>query len=88
MTRPTLAVVETLYDKNASDVPAMLRQSADSIEAETDEHDRTKAMIAVQLTHGGQIAIYGWGEAERFRCIGALQAAIVKLADGVEEHEV
>lgn len=86
MTR--LAAVHTIYDKNASDVPAMLRQSADGIEAETDEDDRTKAMIAVQVTHGGVIAIYGWGAAERFAAIGALQAAIVKLADGVEEHEV
>jgi hypothetical protein len=86
MTR--LAVVETLYDTNASDVAAMLRKSAESIEAETDETDRTKAMIAVQVSHGGSIAIYGWGATERFAAIGALQAAIVKLADNVEEHEV
>jgi len=36
-TRPELSLVATLYDKNASDVPAMLRKSADSIEAETDD---------------------------------------------------
>lgn len=86
MTR--LALVETIYDKNASDVPAMLRQSADSIEAETDDNDRTRAMMGVQLTHGGVIAIYGWGAVDRFTAIGVLQAAITKLTDGVEENEI
>lgn len=84
----TLKLVETIYDTNAADIPAMMRQAADSIESETDEDDRTRAMIAVQVTHGGAIAIYGWGAAERFAAIGALQAAIVKLSDNVEEHEV
>lgn len=84
----TLALVETIYETNASDIPAMMRKSADSIEAETDEHDRTKSMIGVQVTHGGAVAIYGWGATDRFAAIGALQAAIVKLADQVEEHKV
>lgn len=83
-----LAEVHTLYDVNASNVPAMLRQSADSIEAETEENDRTRAMMGVQVTHGGAIAIYGWGKIERFEAIGILQAAITKLCDSVEEHEV
>lgn len=83
-----LAEVHTLYDVNASDVPAMLRQSADSIEAETGEHDRTRAMMGVQVTHSGTIAIYGWGKIERFEAIGILQAAITKLCDVVEEHTV
>lgn len=83
-----LKLVETLYETNASDVPAMLRKSADSIEVETDDDDRTKAMISVQVTHGGVIAIYGWGATDRFAAIGVLQAAIVKLCDVVEEHPV
>lgn len=83
-----LATVHTLYDANASDVPAMLRKSADSIESETDDNDRTKAMIGVQVTHSGAVAIYGWGATDRFAAIGALQAAIVKLCDVVEEHKV
>ena len=82
-----LATVAMIYERNASDIPAMLRQSADSIEAETDDNDRTKAMMAVQVTHEGVIAIYGWGAVERFAAIGILQAAITKLADGVEEHQ-
>ncbi|HEX8418561.1 MAG TPA: hypothetical protein VF638_00955 [Sphingomonas sp.] len=87
MTKPHLAPVTTIYEKNASDVPAMLRKAADSIEAETDDDDRTKAMMAVQVSHGGAIAIYGWGPVDRFMAIGVLQAAITKLADNVEEHE-
>jgi len=83
-----LAVVETIYEHNASEVPAMLRQSADSIEAETDDNDRTRAMVGVQLTHGGVIAIYGWGALDRFTAIGVLQAAITKLTDQVEENEI
>lgn len=83
-----LAEVHTLYDVNASDVAAMLRQSADNIEAETDENDRTRAMMGVQVTHAGTVAIYGWGKIERFEAIGILQAAITKLCDVVEEHEV
>lgn len=84
----TLALVETIYDVNASDIPAMLRKSADSIEAETSDMDRTRAMIGVQVTYGEVIAIYGWGALDRFTAIGVLQAAITKLTDGVEEHEV
>lgn len=86
MTR--LAEVVTLYDTNASDIPGMLRQSADSIEAETDENDRTKAMMGAQMTHDGAIAIYGWGSVDRFTAIGILQAAVANLCDVVEEHRV
>lgn len=86
--RPELSLVATLYDKNASDVPAMLRKSADSIEAETDEDDRTRAMVGVQLSHGEVISIYGWGALDRFTAIGVLQSAITKLTDGVQENEI
>lgn len=86
--RPELTLVATLYDKNASDVPAMLRKAAESIEAETDENDRTRAMVGVQLSHGEVISIYGWGSIDRFTAIGVLQAAITKLTDGVEENEI
>jgi len=83
-----LSVVETIYETNASDVAGMLRQSADSIESETEDDDRTRAMVGVQLTEGGVIAIYGWGALDRFVAIGVLQSAITKLTDGVQEHEV
>lgn len=74
-----LAEVVTLFDKNASDVPAMLRQSADSIESETDEYDRTKAMVGVQVTEGGNIEIYGWGAIDTVQTIAFLHMAAAKL---------
>lgn len=80
-----LAAVETIYATNASDIAAMLRQSADSIESESDDDDRTEAMMAVQFTQGGNIAIYGWGAVDRMKAIGILQTAVAKLADNVEE---
>ena len=80
-----LAEVVTLYDTNAASIPDMLRQSADSIAAETDDDDRTKAMVAVQVTHDGTVTVYGWGAVDRFMAIGALQAAVAKLCDGVTE---
>ena len=83
-----LSVVETLYDSNASNVPAMLRQAAASIESETDDDDRTKAMVAVQLSHDGTIAIYAWGAVDRFTAIGALQAGVAKACGVVREHQV
>ena len=57
MTKPHLAAVSTLYATNASDIPGMLRQSADTIASETDDDDRTKAMIAVQVSHDGAVAV-------------------------------
>jgi len=55
-----LAEVVTLYDSNASQIPAMLRKRADAIEAETERDDRTVAMIAVEVTDSGDLEIYGW----------------------------
>lgn len=76
-----LAEVVTLYDKNASDVPAMLRNSADSIENETEADDRTVAMIAVQVTESGAIEVYGWGATDSLKAIGALHLGIAKIAE-------
>lgn len=81
----SLAEVVTLYDVNAASIPDMLRKSADSIEAETEADDRTKAMVAVQVSHDGMVTVYGWGVVDRFMAIGALQAAVTKLCDGVAE---
>ena len=80
MTKPHLAEVVTLYAENASDVPAMLRQSAENIATETEADDRTVAMIAVQVTESGGIEVYGWGQTDSLKAIGALQLGIAKLA--------
>lgn len=80
MSQTKLAEVHTIYETNARKIPDMMRESASSIEAETDEHDRTKAMIAVQVTEEGRIEIYGWGETDTLAAIGALQMSVTKLS--------
>ena len=80
-----LAEVVTLYDSNANDIVAMLRKSAESIEAETDEHDRTVAMIAVKVLESGDIDLFGWGQTNDFHCLGVLAMASARLAVGPAE---
>lgn len=81
-----LAEVETLYETNPRSVSDMLREAAGNIETETEEFDTTKAMIAVQLTEGGKIQVYGWGKTNNLEAIAALNIALVKLAN--EQLEV
>lgn len=74
-----LAVAETLYEDNASNIAAMLRQAAATIEAEDDNTLRTTAMIAVQVREDGTVEVYGWGKTDHFHAIGALTAGIADL---------
>jgi hypothetical protein len=80
-----LAEVVTLYDTNASRIPDMLRKRADAIEAETEQDDRTIAMIAVEVTESGDLEIYGWGDTDDFHCLGVLAMASARLAVGPAE---
>ena len=76
-----LAEVHTIYETNARSIPDMLRQSADSIETEAAEgHDPTKAMVAVRITEGGQVDIYGWGETDIMHSLALLQLGLAKLS--------
>ena len=76
---PHLAEVVTLFKDNASDIAAMLRQAADTIESETDDDARTKAVVAVQLHEDGQIQIYGWGATDSLSAIATLDLGKAKL---------
>ncbi|QNQ09271.1 hypothetical protein [Sphingomonas alpina] len=77
---PKLTVVP-LYDKAmAADVIGSLRRAADSIEAETEQDDRTVSMIAVAVSETGNIEIYGWGQTNSFHALGALAKGMAKLA--------
>ena len=80
-----IAEVVTLYDTNANDIVAMLRKSAESIESETEDHDRTVAMIAVKVLESGDIDLFGWGQTNDFHCLGVLAMASARLAVGPEE---
>ena len=68
-----LAEVITLYENNASNIAAMMRQAADNVEAETDENDKTQAIVAVQITESGGIRVYGWGATDSMRAIATLE---------------
>lgn len=75
-----IAEVVTLYESNARQIPEMLRAAALGVESETDDDDRTTAMIAVQVTKEGQIEVYGWGDVTTASAIGNLHMAATKLA--------
>ena len=74
-----LAEVTTLFDANCRSIPAMLREAADSIEAETDSDDRTKAIVAVHVSKSGEVMVYGWGDTDDFHALGSLTAGIAEL---------
>ncbi len=77
-----LAEVHTLYETNASNVPAMLRQAADSIESEVAEgFDPTRAVVAVQISETGTVQVYGWGQTDTMHAISVLQLGLVKMTN-------
>ncbi len=70
-----LAEVVSLYDHNASDIAAMLRDAADSIETEEAEgFQRTRCIVAVQIFEDRDIKVYGWGKTDVTDSIGVLTA--------------
>lgn len=78
------ATIHALFETNASDIPAMLRQAADSIETEEAEgFDPTRAMVAVQIGKGGEVRVYGWGHTDSYDSMGILQCGIAQLANNV-----
>lgn len=81
MSGPVLAEVVTLFEKNASDIPAMLRQAADNIEQwRNDGETSVKAMVAVSIDDDGDLQIYGWGETDSPHSLATLQMAVTKLS--------
>ena len=79
-----LAEVVTLYETNASSVVDMLRQAADNVEKETDEDDRTEAIVAVQITQSGVVEVYAWGKTDSVHALGVLHLGMQKIAGGVK----
>lgn len=77
--KPDLKEVVHLYETNAADVVAMLRQSADSIEAGT----AVEGMVAVAVDPDGVIAVFGWGRLRnRDEAIGILARGMHNLIAG------
>jgi hypothetical protein len=78
-----LAEVVTLYENNASNIAAMMRDAADSIESETNDDNRTEAVIAVQIAENGTIKVYGWGATDSMKAIATLELG---KADMIQNH--
>lgn len=70
----SLKVVPLFDAAQAGDIVGSHRRSAESIEAEKPEDDRTIAIVAVRLTESGAIDVYGWGQTDRFHALGMLVA--------------
>ncbi len=75
-----LAEVITLYPDNCRDIVAKLREAADSIESETDDNDRTEAVVSIMMHESGEVTIYGWGDAPSFKAMAMLAIAQAQLA--------
>ena len=73
--KPKLAEVVTLYETNARDIPAMLREAANSIDAGLD----VRSLTAVAIHGDGDVTIYGWGAADNFHSIAALHLGLARL---------
>ena len=81
MTEDLKLTVVPLYDKAiASDIAGSLRRAADSVAAETEEDNRTVALVTVQVCENGEIKVYGWGRTDRFHAMGVLAAGLADLA--------
>lgn len=79
MSKPKLAEVHTLYEKNASDIAAMLREAADNIEK--GECAPILSMTAVAQLRDGGVHIYGWGQTDTPRSIATLHLGLAKLVN-------
>jgi hypothetical protein len=78
-----LAEVVTLYDSNArTPIPDQMRIAADTIESETDDNDKTVAMVFVQLHESGDVQVVGIGDTDELHSLGCLTRALAKLAAG------
>jgi hypothetical protein len=71
-----LALVETLFETNASDIAAMCRELADSI----DGGANPKAMVGIVVEEDGSLSLYGWGQTDSVHSLATLQLATVKMA--------
>lgn len=69
-----LAEVVTLHETNASDIAAMLRQCAESIDAGANP----KSIVAVVTEECGEISLYGWGQTDSMDTLATLQLAITQ----------
>jgi len=69
-----LTAVETLYETNASDIAAMLRQCAESIDAGANP----RSIVAIATEDDGSLTLYGWGATDSMDTLATLQLAVIQ----------
>lgn len=74
-----LAEVITLRETNASDIAAMLRQCADSI----DKGANPKSIVAVVTEGDGTLTLYGWGATDSMDTLATLHLAALQLGQSM-----
>lgn len=74
--KPALAEVVTIYERNSSDIAAMLRLVADNIEK---GDPAVRSMVAVAELEEGGIQIFGWGKTDTPRTLAILQLGLAQL---------
>ena len=78
-----IAEVVTLYDTNArTPIPDQMRIAADTIESETEDNDKTTAMVFIQLYESGDVQVCGIGETNDLHSLGLLVKAVAALSAG------
>lgn len=74
-----LAEVVTLYADNRRDMPLRMREAADQIETETDEHDRTVGVLSIHAHESGDVRAFGWGDVDPKGAVWMLVNALAKM---------
>lgn len=82
----SLKLVETIYDTNYTDLPAMFKKAGEMIELEQsdDSYVKTTGAVVLQLSEDNQISIYGWGKIGVNEIITVLERAKNKLITNME----
>ena len=70
--------IVNLRAANLTNIPAMLREVADSIEK--GRHGEVRAMSDVMLADGRDPVIFGWGLTDSIHSLGVLQIGLTWLA--------
>ena len=71
-----MAELHILAEATVRDIPAMLRRSADAIEAGAE----VKSAVLITVDPAGEVETYGWGDTHAVDTLAVLQLATFKLA--------
>lgn len=74
-----LAEVHTLYTRNGRDIPGRLREAAEEIETENDDHDKTVAVLSLHEHESGDIRCFGWGDVSHKDAVFMLVTALARM---------